>query len=128
MFWKTKVTNKTGKCAEDQALAFLERQGLILRERNYACKSGEIDLVMQENDTLVFVEVRYRKSARFGSAEESVGYQKQQRLMRTAAHYLQTFKLTDKHPCRFDIITAQPAVDGNTGTPVACWLKNAFGH
>ncbi len=126
MFWKTTVSNHSGKAAEDQALAFLQKKGLTLHQRNYACKSGELDLVMQEKDTLVFVEVRYRKSDDFGSAAESVNRQKIMRLNRTAEHFLQTFKLTDKQPCRFDIITVQPDSDHTQKNSVN-WLKNVFG-
>lgn len=125
MFWNTKVSNSAGLAAEDQALAYLQQQGLRLCERNYACKTGELDLIMKDRDTLVFVEVRYRKSHNFGSAEESVNYRKRERLNRTAAHYMQAFNLTDKLPCRFDIITIQP--DVNRADNRVNWIRNAFG-
>ncbi|MTI15254.1 YraN family protein [Sansalvadorimonas verongulae] len=125
MFWKTKVNNQTGLAAENQALAFLQKQGLRLRERNYACKAGELDLVMNDKDTLVFIEVRFRKSDNYGSAEESVTHRKQARLNRAAAHYMQTFRLTDKVPCRFDIITIHP--DRNRDGNQVNWIRNAFG-
>ncbi|WP_281648599.1 YraN family protein [Parendozoicomonas sp. Alg238-R29] len=126
MFWKTKVKNQTGKAAEDLALTYLQSNGLKLCERNYACKTGELDLIMKDGDTLVFVEVRFRQSQNFGSAAESVDYRKQLRLNRTAEHYLQTFNLTDKQPCRFDIISIQP--DANRGrNHQVDWIRNAFG-
>ncbi|CAM3553995.1 YraN family protein [Parendozoicomonas haliclonae] len=126
MFWTSKIRNKKGYDAENQALAHLLSEGLKLRERNYACKLGELDLVMQEQETIVFVEVRYRNGEKFGSAAESVHHQKQKRLCNTAQHYLQTFKLTDRFPCRFDTITIQPASPPDKGNKVS-WIKNAFG-
>ena len=61
-----------GKKAEDVACSFLQRNGLSLVERNYHCRYGEIDLIMHDDDTLVFVEVRYRNSNKFGDAAESI--------------------------------------------------------
>ena len=107
----------SGEAAEEAALRWLEQQGLSLVTRNYRCKAGEIDLVMQDGESLVFVEVRYRRHANFGSAAESVGTAKQRRLRRTAEHYLQ--RLATLPPCRFDIIgiDAQKRID---------WIRNAF--
>ena len=79
----------SGEAAEEAALRWLEQQGLGLVTRNYRCKAGEIDLVMQDGESLVFVEVRYRRHAGFGSAAESVGTAKQRRLRLAAEHYLQ---------------------------------------
>ncbi len=126
MFWRSKITNLVGRSTEDLALRFLKRQGLVLRTRNYACKCGEIDLIMEDGKTLVFVEVRFRSHTSFGSPEESIDRYKQQKLRRTASHYLQTFKLTDSTPCRFDIITRQPVSAKHSNTATLNWLKNAF--
>ena len=125
MFWQSKITNRQGRMAEETALTFLKSQGLTLFRQNYACKAGEIDLVMRDGETLVFVEVRFRSRSCFGTPEESVNYHKQQRLIRAARHFLQTFRLTDKHPCRLDIITFQPNKDSHAA-PAINWLKNAF--
>ncbi len=98
---------------------------MTLHARNYACRAGELDLVMQDGQALVFVEVRFRKSSRFGSPAESVDYRKCQRLMRTAQHYMQTYNLTDQQPCRFDIISIQP--DESRGNVFSVnWIRDAF--
>ena len=97
-----------GKMAEDRALVYLQQRGLVCVTRNYACRFGEIDLIMKEDDLLVFVEVRWRANRLFGGAAPSVGPAKQQRMWRTAEHYLMS------HPtlpaCRFDVI----AIDGDS--------------
>ncbi len=107
----------TGKKAEDVACSFLQRNGLSLMQRNYHCRYGEIDLVMQDSDTLVFVEVRYRSSIKFGSAAESVDSNKQRKLVFTANHYLQ------RHPTnqatRFDVVALSPQQEPE-------WITNAF--
>jgi putative endonuclease len=105
-----------GQDAEDEALAHLKQNGLALIERNFRCKGGEIDLVMQQHDTLVFVEVRKRADQRHGGAAASVTAAKQGRLIIAAQVYLQRYK--DSPPCRFDVI----AIDGG----VLTWLENAF--
>lgn len=108
-----------GRAAEEQALAFLRRAGLRLLARNYRARSGEIDLVMQQDETLVFVEVRYRRSQRFGSAVESVTAGKQRKLLNTAGRFLQERKLDV--PCRFDVV----GICGSQGSKIE-WIKDAF--
>ena len=78
----------TGRAAEDRALKELSAAGLRLVARNFRCRLGEIDLVMREGDTLVFVEVRQRRSARFGDAAESVTAAKQRKLQAAAALFV----------------------------------------
>ncbi len=109
-----------GKHAEELARQHLEQQGLRLLETNYRCKLGEIDLIMQDCKTLVFIEVRYRKSSTFGSAIESVTTSKQNRLVAAARHYLQNNR--SNAACRFDVV-------GITGQNTAKieWIKDAFG-
>src|SRR5690606_16286623 len=99
------------------------RQGLRRRERNYRCKAGEIDLIMSQGDTLVFIEVRLRRNTRFASASESVDLRKQQKLIRAAQHYLMQHRLTDQVACRFDVVAFNHGLDPETIT----WLPNAFG-
>lgn len=77
-----------GDLGERLAAEYLEGQGYLIRERNYRCPIGEIDLVATESDCLVFVEVRTRRGKRFGSPEESVTLAKQQRLIDLAQNYL----------------------------------------
>ncbi len=107
---------KTGAAGEDQALAYLQQQGLRLVERNFRCKMGEIDLIMREDGVLVFVEVRARADGRHGGAAASITPAKQRRLIRAAQFYLQ--RLRTLPACRFDVI----AIDGE----VLHWLSNAI--
>ncbi|MGD8175512.1 YraN family protein [Marinimicrobium sp. ARAG 43.8] len=113
-----------GRLAEQEAEQYLTRQGLTLRERNYRCKLGEIDLIMADRDTLVFVEVRLRTHHAFASAAESVDYRKQQKLLRAARHYLLRTGLTDKVNGRFDVVAINPRSDNGESI---IWLKDAFG-
>jgi putative endonuclease len=106
----------TGQEGEDDALKFLLGQGFVLQERNFRCKGGEIDLVMKDRDTLVFIEVRKRAVSSFGGAADSITSAKQRRLIIAAQFYLQRYK--SPPPCRFDVI----AIDGDKVT----WLKDAI--
>lgn len=107
---------KTGQAGEDAALAYLVRHGLTLLERNFRCKGGEIDLIMQDSDTLVFIEVRQRADMRHGGAAASVTRAKQARLIIAAQTWLQRHK--GQPACRFDVI----AIDAEA----ISWLKNAI--
>jgi putative endonuclease len=111
-----------GPGAETLALQHLVAAGLSLRERNYRCRGGEIDLVMQEGDGLVFVEVRYRSSIRYGRAEETVTATKQARLATAASHYLQRHAVNC--PARFDVVAIHPATAGGHAVE---WIRDAFG-
>lgn len=115
------TTKKIGDKGEQLALHYLEKKGLKLISRNYRQRGGEIDLIMQEETALVFIEVRLRKSIQFGSALESVTAQKQQRLIQTAQYYLQ--KNTKLYAFyRFDVIGISPENnDFNIN-----WVKDAF--
>lgn len=106
-----------GEHAEDNALQFLIKQGFKPVTRNFRCKQGELDLVMADGNTLVFVEVRYRSSDKFGSALESVTYKKQQRIITAAQTYLS--KHRHDGPVRFDVV----AISGDSSIN---WIKNAF--
>lgn len=113
------TTRSRGNEFERHAERFLITQGLRLERRNYLCKLGEIDLVMRAGNTLVFVEVRYRRNRQFGGAAASVTQAKQQKLRRTAYHYLQSMGLNEaQQPCRFDLI----ACEGEQLN----WIPNAF--
>ena len=115
------LTGMLGNRAEKKALKYLKQQGMKPIEENYLCRFGEIDLIMRHQDYLVFVEVRYRKSAHFGGALESIDRHKQAKLRRSAEHYLIRHKLSDS-PCRFDILCLQ----GNLEKPTIEWIENAF--
>jgi putative endonuclease len=106
-----------GERQEQRARRHLEARGLRFVAANVACRQGELDLVMRDGDTLVFVEVRYRASERFGGAAASVDRRKQARLTAAAGYYLSRHP-TDL-PCRFDVV----AIGG--GGQVN-WIKHAF--
>jgi putative endonuclease len=113
---------RSGKQYEDLACEHLCQQGLKLLTRNYHCRRGEIDLVMRDKDSLVFVEVRYRRQAHYGSASESVDWHKQQRLIATAEHYLLQEARTQP-AARFDVV----AISGAGADLELKWIPNAFG-
>lgn len=117
-----KTRQAIGRHAEQLAERYLQSQGLQLQQRNYRCRGGEIDLVMNEGETLVFVEVRYRKHQGFGGAAASVDYRKQQRLLLAAQHYLQKHR-AENRPCRFDVVAVTP---GNDGQNAIEWITNAI--
>jgi putative endonuclease len=111
-----------GRSAEAWACEQLTRRGLRLVARNYRCKGGELDLIMRERDVLVFVEVRYRRSDRYGSGEETVGRRKQAKLVTAALHFLQTTGRSDT-ACRFDVVSISDNADGE---PDMRWIRDAF--
>jgi putative endonuclease len=114
------TTKQVGDAAEDEALRYLQKQGLRLQTRNYRTPGrggGEIDLIMRAPDgTTVFVEVRKRASSTHGGAAASVGGVKQRRIIFTARHYL--MRLREPPPCRFDVVVVE--ADG------VQWLQAAF--
>jgi len=112
----------TGKQAEASACEYLQAQGLTLVERNYLCKRGEIDLIMQDKHTTVFVEVRYRRNDRFGSSAESVDWRKQTKLLATAEHYLQQHPKAAQNDCRFDVV----ALTTENRQQTIDWIIDAF--
>jgi putative endonuclease len=107
---------------EQRALDCLERAGLERVERNYRTRFGELDLVMRDGDTLVFVEVRYRRHAQFGGGAASVGAAKRERLARAAQGFLQAHPRLASMPCRFDVV----AFDGDADAPHCEWRRAAF--
>lgn len=113
---------KLGKFFEEQARTFLETKGLIFLESNYNCYFGEIDLIMQDKEHIVFVEVRQRSYSDYGSALESINQPKMRRLIKTGSHYLQMKKWLYKVNSRFDVI----AIGRLSGTFDIDWIKNAF--
>lgn len=112
-----------GQRTEDRALQILQRAGLKLLSRNYRCPQGELDLVMDDGETLVMVEVRYRRERGFGGAAESVGARKQDKLLRAAQHFLQQDARHRRRPLRFDVIAVTEGADGTAQTE---WIKDAF--
>lgn len=112
-----------GLAAENQALDYLRGQGLQLLTRNWRCKGGELDLVMLDADTVVFVEVRYRLHVDFGGAVGSIDGRKQKRLALASNMFLLKEPRWADHPCRFDVVALQGS--HHAGRPLQ-WLKNAF--
>lgn len=109
-----------GQQTEQAACRYLQERGLRLVTRNFRCRSGEIDLVMTDGDSLVFVEVRYRRHDRYGSAAETVDARKQARIIRCAQYYLQRHPGARSRPARFDVIS----MDAGQGLH---WIPDAFG-
>ena len=116
--------NASGKNYENKAQEILCAGGLEILARNFATKTGEIDIICRDNKTLVFVEVRARSNARFASAAASVDRRKQLRLVRTAQMFLQRHKQWSKLPCRFDVIAFDPRQFENSES--AEWIRSAF--
>jgi len=106
-----------GESAEEQAHRFLMDKGLKPVCRNYRCKQGELDLIMTDHQTLVIIEVRFRKTDYYGSALESVTRAKQLRIIAATQLYLSTQKAD--RPVRFDVV----AISGNGKIE---WVQNAF--
>lgn len=111
-----------GDKVERYALKYLKQQGLDLIEKNTRSRYGEIDLVMLDGKTLVFVEVRFRANVAHGSGAESVDFRKQQKIIKTAQFFLQQSKKYQHLNCRFDVVS----VTLEHKTLSADWYKNAF--
>lgn len=111
-----------GSEAEQAAATWLQRRGLVCIDRNYRCKVGEIDLIMQHESTLVFVEVRLRSRSHFGDGAESITAAKRRRVIRAAQHFLAAHRRWQQYACRFDVLAAS----GNGGQLSWQWLQNAF--
>lgn len=106
-----------GESAEEQAHKFLINKGLTPVCRNYRCKQGELDLIMTDHQTLVIIEVRFRKTDQYGRAAETVTRAKQSRIIAATHIYLSSHKAD--RPVRFDVI----AISGNGNVE---WIQNAF--
>jgi putative endonuclease len=115
---------RRGLKAEIIAAEELGRLGYRILDSNYRCRYGEIDLIALEGDTLVFVEVRSRKSLLFGTPAESVTTAKQEKLLITADHYISERNITGKC-CRFDVVSV---VFGEGSARHVEVIKNAFGQ
>jgi putative endonuclease len=105
--WETPDRQLTGKCGEDVACKALERRGDVILARRYRTRFGEIDIVSQHAGTIVFTEVKARRTNRYGPAAEQIPVWKQRRIAAMALDYLAySRRLND--PCRFDVV----AIDG----------------
>lgn len=125
VFKKLTPKKHQGNKAEQQACQFLQRNGLILLEKNYTTRAGEVDLIMlDKNDAemLVFIEVRYRKNTDFGGAAASVTPKKQQRIIKAALAYQQ--QNAPQSSMRFDVIAIEG--DNNEKDCEINWIQSAF--
>ncbi len=117
------LRQERGNQAERQAEQLLMRHGMRCLARNFRCKRGELDLVMRDGDTVVFVEVRNRRYSQWGSAAESVDWRKQQKLIAAAQFYILSHPHLADSPCRFDVVAA----DGDPADPANYqWIREAF--
>jgi len=110
---------RQGAHYEALAAAFLTEKGLRLLDKNYNSPYGELDLVLEEGETLVFCEVKARRSFRYGDPLEAVTARKRQRICKTALHYLWQKPQYQGRACRFDVVAIYP--DGRLEH-----LENAF--
>ncbi|RMD78060.1 MAG: YraN family protein [Gammaproteobacteria bacterium] len=109
-----------GRRMEEEALRHLLARGLSLLARNWRCRAGEVDLVLQEGEAVVFVEVRYRSGSAFGGGAASVDPLKRRRLRAAALHYLQ--RRAPGAPARFDVVELR----GDPARPQIRWIRDAF--
>ena len=107
---------------EKLALKYLKKQGLKFLHKNHHCRLGEIDIIMRDHESIVFIEVRYRENSIFGNGLDTVTKSKQQKLIKTAQHYLIQAGLYEKVAARFDVIS----ICQREGKPELIWVKNAF--
>ena len=112
---------RIGREGEDIAVAYLKREGYTVLDRNYRCLFGEVDIVAKDGDTIVFVEVKSRRSDRFGDPQMAVGVEKQKKLCRISMKYLEEHRL---YPCnaRFDVVAVKMFPAGNQVEVI----RNAF--
>ncbi len=111
-----------GQKGEEAACIFLKKKGYRIRDRNFRCRLGEIDIVAEDHGEIVFVEVKTRQSLDFGSPEESLDYFKKKRLTRLALFYLSIRNLQN-FPSRFDVVSIK--MDGEKIEDIQI-IKNAF--
>ena len=108
-----------GSLTEERAAKYLTEQGITVLETNYRCRLGEADIVGREADgTVVFVEVKFRRSSSYGLPEEAVNTTKQNKIRRTALYYLTEHRLSQETAVRFDVV----AMDS---TEIR-WYRDAF--
>lgn len=98
---------QTGAKYEQRAAQLLEERGYRILERNFLCRQGEIDLIAEDGEYLVFVEVKYRQDAQMGCGTEAVNARKRQRIIRSAQYYLLCHPDDRERACRFDVVSFQ---------------------
>jgi putative endonuclease len=127
---KAQTTLARGHRAETTAAEYLSRQGLKLIDRNVRAGRGEIDLIMQDGSTLVFVEVRARKAGAWVSAAESVSFGKRKKIIETAERLLNEKPAWRKCPCRFDVVAiglpSESSSEPDSRQTEVNWIQDAF--
>ncbi len=113
-------TRKTGTEYELLAEIYLQKQGIVIVEKNYRNRKGEIDLIGKDGEYLVFFEVKYRKNQKAGNPAEAVTYQKQKKICQVADYYRLTHGIGEFCAIRYDVV----AICGQEIT----WYRNAFSH
>ena len=109
--------------AEDLALRFLQKHNMILLERNFRSRFGEIDLIMQQNNTIIFVEVRSRKNSAFLHPAETIDYSKKNKIRRTSQVFMQKTPARKHYDWRFDVVTL---IGRREKEMKIEWIKSAF--
>lgn len=117
-------TEQLGRWGEEVAAKYLRKQRYAIGTANFRCRMGEIDLIAENREFIVFVEVKLRKNANFAQALEFVDRRKQERLRRAAMVYLAQHE-TEKQP-RFDVIEVYAPEGTQTRHPKICHLEDAF--
>ena len=113
-------TRAEGTAWEKRAAEFLAAQGMRIRERNYRCRQGDIDLIGYDGEYLVFVEVKFRSTTGSGYAADAVDVRKQRKICRVADYYRTMHALGENTAVRYDVVTVQ-------GGEIT-WIRNAFPH
>lgn len=98
-------SRRVGAAQEKRAAEYLGRLGYRILERNFRCKTGEIDLIAEESGSLVFLEVKYRRNGRCGTPAEAVTPAKQRKICRTADFYRMSRRIPENRSCRFDVVS-----------------------
>lgn len=111
------MSRAIGQTQENVACHYLQEQGLKLLQRNFSCRQGEIDLIMEEGNYIVFVEVRYRKNDLYGSGLDTISIFKQKKIITTAKFFLTCKPWYHKWPCRFDVLSIGKDIT---------WIRDAF--
>ncbi len=128
---KVSPSQTKGQAIENLVANYLLTKGSQLLHRNFRCRTGEIDLIITHQNQLVFVEVRFRRSALYGNAAESVTFGKQQKILRAARYFLCTHPKYKNYACRFDVAAVTLNTHGSNDSNEASkysidWIQNAF--
>lgn len=128
MFKKSSLLNRkqTGQKAESEALKYLQSYGLKLIAQNFSCKCGEIDIIMHDDEYLVFIEVRYRKHIHYGHPFETIDYRKQQKIINSVQYYLLKYPHAAQYPCRIDAVAIYSSSKASGMENKIEWVQNAI--